>query len=67
MNLNIIEAYTHTDNQSSRKLLEDNNFELVVGKKDEHNQTIIQVQFHNNQYQVIDNLQKTSYLRTHKN
>ncbi len=38
LNLDLLEAYTHIDNQNSRKLLERNNFELVIGKKDEHNQ-----------------------------
>jgi ribosomal-protein-alanine N-acetyltransferase len=37
LNLNIIEAYTHRQNTSSTKLLERNGFNLVEGKKDEHN------------------------------
>ena len=38
LNLDSIEAYTHKDNKSSKKLLERNRFKLVVNKKDKHNQ-----------------------------
>ena len=38
LDLNIIEAYTHKNNESSKKLLERNGFTFVRGKKDEHNQ-----------------------------
>ena len=37
LNLNLIEAYTHQQNTGSTKLLERNGFNLVKGKKDEHN------------------------------
>ena len=37
LQLHRIEAYTHTDNTSSRKLLERNGFTLVEGKKDADN------------------------------
>jgi len=37
LNLNLIEAYTHNYNKSSTKLLEKNGFNLVKGKKDDHN------------------------------
>ena len=38
LDLDIIEAYTHKNNESSKKLLEKNGFTFVSGKKDEHNQ-----------------------------
>ena len=38
LNLDLIEAYTHKRNLSSKKLLERNRFILDVNKKDEHNQ-----------------------------
>ena len=38
LNLDLIEAYTHKKNKSSKKLLERNRFKLVVEKKDEDNQ-----------------------------
>ena len=38
LNLDLIEAYTHKKNKSSKKLLKRNRFKLVVGKKDEDNQ-----------------------------
>ena len=38
LNLDIIEAYTHKNNEPSKKLLEKNKFKLVVGKNDEGNQ-----------------------------
>jgi len=38
LDLDIIEAYTHKNNESSKKLLERNGFTFVRGKKDEHNQ-----------------------------
>ncbi|GAA3634249.1 GNAT family protein [Flavivirga jejuensis] len=38
LHLNFIEAYTHRENESSKKLLEKNGFALIEGKKDEHNQ-----------------------------
>jgi ribosomal-protein-alanine N-acetyltransferase len=38
LNLDLIEAYTHKNNNSSKKLLERNQFKIVVGKIDEHNQ-----------------------------
>ncbi len=36
LNLDIIEAYTHKNNESSKKLLERNGFTFVKDKKDEH-------------------------------
>lgn len=41
LNLNLIEACTHKNNESSKKLLERNDFKLVVGKKDDDNQDLI--------------------------
>jgi ribosomal-protein-alanine N-acetyltransferase len=38
LNLDLIEAYTHTRNVTSKKLLERNRFILDVNRKDEHNQ-----------------------------
>jgi ribosomal-protein-alanine N-acetyltransferase len=38
LDLVIIEAYTHKNNESSKKLLERNGFTFVKDKKDEHNQ-----------------------------
>lgn len=38
LSLDSIEAYTHNLNESSRKLLERNGFNLVEGKKDEDNE-----------------------------
>ncbi|MCB0397481.1 MAG: GNAT family N-acetyltransferase [Flavobacteriales bacterium] len=37
-NLDLIEAYTHADNESSRRLLERNGFTIVEGKKDEYDE-----------------------------
>jgi ribosomal-protein-alanine N-acetyltransferase len=37
LNFEKIEAYTHTDNESSKKILEKNGFRFVVNKKDENN------------------------------
>ena len=37
LQLKKIEAYTHHSNESSKKLLVQNNFNLVEGKKDEYN------------------------------
>jgi ribosomal-protein-alanine N-acetyltransferase len=37
LNFEKIEAYTHTDNESSKKILEKNGFHFVVNKKDEEN------------------------------
>ena len=37
LNLDLIEAYTHSKNKSSKKLLEKNGFNLVQGKKDKDN------------------------------
>jgi len=37
LNLDLIEAYTHRKNESSKKLLERNGFILIEDKKDEHN------------------------------
>ncbi|MGK0366478.1 MAG: ribosomal-protein-alanine N-acetyltransferase [Saprospiraceae bacterium] len=38
LNFNIIEAYTHELNESSRKMLERNGFILIEGKKDKNNE-----------------------------
>ena len=38
LDLDLIEAYTHHNNESSKKLLERNGFILVRDKKDKHNQ-----------------------------
>lgn len=38
LKLNLIEAYTHSQNERSRRLLERNGFKLVAGKKDADNQ-----------------------------
>lgn len=38
LNLDLIEAYTHKKNMSSKKLLESNRFKLVVNKRDQDNQ-----------------------------
>ena len=38
LHLNLIEAYTHRKNESSKKLLERNQFILIKSMKDEHNQ-----------------------------
>jgi len=37
LNVDLIEAFTHRRNESSKILLERNGFSLVEGKKDEHN------------------------------
>lgn len=37
LHLDLIEAYTHKKNESSKKLLKRNGFTLVKGKKDKHN------------------------------
>jgi ribosomal-protein-alanine N-acetyltransferase len=37
LNLDLIEAYTHYQNESSKNLLERNHFKLVAGKTDEDN------------------------------
>lgn len=37
LNLDTIEAYTHKNNESSKILLEKNNFNIIIGKTDEHN------------------------------
>ena len=37
LKLESIEAFTHKENISSKKLLEKNNFKLMQGRKDEHN------------------------------
>lgn len=37
LNLDLIEAYTHRKNESSKKLLERNGFIIIQNKKDEHN------------------------------
>lgn len=37
LNLDAIEAFTHTDNLSSRRLLEKNRFKLIKGRIDSHN------------------------------
>lgn len=37
LKLEAIEAYTHKENVSSKKLLERNKFKLIQGRKDEHN------------------------------
>ena len=41
LKLETIEAFTHKDNVSSKKLLERNKFELIRGRKDEHNKNNI--------------------------
>jgi len=41
LNIEVIEAFTHKENLSSKKLLERNKFNLIQGKKDEHNQNNI--------------------------
>ena len=41
LNLELIEAYTHYQNESSKKLLERNGFKLMKGKEDEHNENNI--------------------------
>ena len=38
LDLDIIEAYTHKNNESSKKLLERNGLTIITDKKDEHNQ-----------------------------
>lgn len=38
LNLDLIEAYTHHNNESSKKLLERNKFILIKGEKDENNE-----------------------------
>jgi len=38
LDLDLIEAYTHKTNESSKKLLERNRLRLITDKKDEHNQ-----------------------------
>ncbi len=38
LNLDLIEAYTHKKNKSSKKLLERNRFKLVLNKRDDDNQ-----------------------------
>ena len=37
LQLDLIEAYTHRENEPSKKLLERNGFKLVVNKKDQYN------------------------------
>jgi ribosomal-protein-alanine N-acetyltransferase len=38
LDLDIMEAYTHKNNESSKKLLKRNGFTFVKDKKDEYNQ-----------------------------
>jgi ribosomal-protein-alanine N-acetyltransferase len=38
LQIDLIKAYTHHGNKSSKKLLEKNSFKLIVGRKDEHNE-----------------------------
>lgn len=51
LNLESIEAYTHRQNDSSKKLLERNGFVIVKGKKDKHNQDNI---IYKNKMQAAD-------------
>ncbi len=38
LDLELIEAYTHQENEPSKRLLKKNDFKLVPGKKDQHNE-----------------------------
>ena len=48
--LDLIEAYTHHGNESSKKLLEKNSFKLIEGRKDEHNEANLIYELRNHVY-----------------
>ncbi|MBC9798259.1 GNAT family N-acetyltransferase [Sinomicrobium weinanense] len=54
LNLESIEAYTHRDNESSKRLLERNGFKRITGKKDENNQDNIIYEIREQQFHVTE-------------